>query len=167
MVVRFRKGTSYRPPWPLLYCPSKRGASQGIFSPSLSWRWVPICPSEISALEPKHHPHLTHCMPLQQPGKPLPNTPTMCILQDGQARDLLVFDELLHCLFRGISSKYCLWRLLDLAVEISWSKWYLRDILWHPAELGHWGNALAGPRLAAAMRYLKEKHFFLLTLLRL
>lgn len=122
MVIHFRKGASYRPPWPLLYCPSKRGANQGIFSPSFPWRRVLRCPSESSVLEPERHPHLTCRTPPQQPGKPLPNTLGMCILQEGQAQDLLVSDEVLHPLFRGIPSKYSLWSLLDLAVDISWSR---------------------------------------------
>lgn len=168
MVVCFRKGTSYRPPWPLLYCPSKRRVSQGIFSPSLSWRQVLRCPSKTSVLEPEHCPHLICHTPPQQRGKPLSNTPILeCVLQEGHAQDLLVFEELLHCLFRGIPSKYSLWRLLDLEVEISWSQQYLRDVLRQSAELGHWGNALGGQGFAAAMRYLKKKHLFLLTLLRL
>ena len=151
----------------LRYCPSKRGASQGIFSPSFSWRQLLRCPSESSAPEPECCPHLTCCTPLQQPGKPLPNTPITCISQERQAQNLPVFDELLRRLFRGFPSKYSLRRLLHLEVEISWSRQYLRDVLWHPAEPGRWGNALGGQKLAASVCYLKEKHFFLLTLLRL
>lgn len=39
-------------------------------------------------------------------GKALPNTTFMCILQEGEAQNLLVIDELLHRILRGISSKY-------------------------------------------------------------
>lgn len=45
----------------------------------------------------------------------------MCILQEGEAQNLLVIDELMHHIFRGISSKlfaiFCE-RLLDLNLEI-------------------------------------------------
>lgn len=99
-------------------CPgaSKRGASLGIFSPSLSWRRLLRCPRESSALRPSAAPISDAAHLCSSQGKPAQYT-FHGYWAGGTSSAPPDLEEPLYCLFTGIPCKFCLGRPLGLQGE--------------------------------------------------